>query len=227
MRGDINFLDSMKQGEKKRNSNATSAVVVVLVLIVIAVMIFFFVKLKTTYNQNAELIQQLEQDKNSSKYSRREKEYLKVKNQFNQYLAETSGKDAVGGKIEAVNKLSRAVFSAIYDSTYNGDLQEINISSFGFDSATNSITMGCVALGNGSDDDLMVAKEYIDSFENRLLEVYITNSLGEMVKILRNVPKGENVVVEETTDMNGYKVRGWRFTITAQLIDTSMMEEFA
>lgn len=226
MRGDINFLDSMKQGEKKKNSNATSAVAVILILLVIGVMIFFFVKIKTTYNQNAELIQQLEQDKNSSKYARREKEYIKVKNQFEQYLAETSGKDAVNGKIESISKLSRSVFSAIYDSTYNGDLQEININSFGFDSAMNTITLGCVALGNGSDDDLLIAKEYIDTFENRLAEAYITNSLGDMVKILSSEPKSENVVVEETTDMNGFKVRGWRFSIMVQLVDTSMMEVF-
>ncbi len=226
MRGDINFLDSMKQGEKKRNSNATSAVAVVLVLLVIGVMIFFFAKLKITYNQNAELIQQLEQDKNSSIYARREKEYLKVKNQFEQYLAETAGKDAVNGKTESIKKLSREVFNVIFDSAYNEGMKEITIKTFAFDSATNGITISCLALGNGTEDDLTIAKEYLDSFENRLDKAYIMIN-GERVEILKNNPNAENVVVEETKDWNGNSVRGWSFSVLLQLVDFSDMEVIA
>lgn len=226
MRGDINFLDSMKQGEKKRNSNATNAVAVVLVLLVIGVMIFFFAKLKITYNQNAELIQQLEQDKNSSIYARREKEYLKVKNQFEQYLAETAGKDAVNGKTESIKKLSREVFNVIFDSAYNEGMKEITIKTFAFDSATNGITISCLALGNGTEDDLTIAKEYLDSFENRLDKAYIMIN-GERVEILKNNPNAENVVVEETKDWNGNSVRGWSFSVLLQLVDFSDMEVIA
>lgn len=226
MRGDINFLDSMKQGEKKRNSNATSAVAVVLVLLVIGVMIFFFAKLKITYNQNAELIQQLEQDKNSSIYARREKEYLKVKNQFEQYLAETAGKEAVNGKTESIKKLSREVFNVIFDSAYNEGMKEITIKTFAFDSATNGITISCLALGNGTEDDLTIAKEYLDSFENRLDKAYIMIN-GERVEILKNNPNAENIVVEETKDWNGNSVRGWSFSVLLQLVDFSDMEVIA
>jgi len=226
MRGDINFLDSMKQGEKKRNSNATSAVAVVLVLLVIGVMIFFFAKLKITYNQNAELIQQLEQDKNSSVYARREKEYLKVKNQFEQYLAETAGKEAVNGKTESIKKLSREVFNVIFDSAYNEGMKEITIKTFAFDSSTNGITISCLALGNGTEDDLTIAKEYLDSFENRLDKAYIMIN-GERVEILKNNPNAENIVVEETKDWNGNSVRGWSFSVLLQLVDFSDMEVIA
>lgn len=226
MRGDINFLDSMKQGEKKRNSNATSAVAVVLVLLVIGVMIFFFAKLKITYNQNAELIQQLEQDKNSSVYARREKEYLKVKNQFEQYLAETAGKEAVNGKTESIKKLSREVFNVIFDSAYNEGMKEITIKTFAFDSSTNGITISCLALGNGTEDDLTIAKEYLDSFENRLDKAYIMIN-GERVEILKNNPNAENIVVEETKDWNGNSVRGWSFSVLLQIVDFSDMEVIA
>lgn len=227
MRGDINFLDSMKQGEKKRNSNATSAVVVVLVLIVIAVMIFFFAKLKITYNQNAELIQQLEQDKNSSIYARREKEYLKVKNQFEQYLAETAGKDAVNGKTESIKKLSRDVFNVIFDSTYNEGMKEISIEKFTFDSVNNSITIDGYALGNGTTDDLTIAKEYLDSFENRLDKAYIMIN-GERVEIFRNKPSLEiNNEPKIDKDWNGNSVSGFIFFVSLQLVDFSDMEVIA
>ena len=105
-------------------------------------------------------------------------------------------------------------------------MKEITIKTFAFDSSTNGITISCLALGNGTEDDLTIAKEYLDSFENRLDKAYIMIN-GERVEILKNNPNAENIVVEETKDWNGNSVRGWSFSVLLQLVDFSDMEVIA
>ncbi len=223
MRGDINFLDSMKQGEKKRNSNTTTAIAVILVVVLIGVLGFLFIKAKITYNQNADLMKQLEQEKVSSKYPNRDQEYLKAKRQFESYITETSSKDAAEDYLNRVHKLSRDMFDAIFNATDNNGAQEVTINDFTFDCYFNSIAINCEAIGTGAEDDLRITKEYMEAFVERLSGATIVNASGDEIKIFKSSLSVSTPKMKVTKD-GDKEIKGWSFTVNAELVATATLE---
>lgn len=115
MRRDINFLDCIKQGEKKKNSSAMTAVAIIVILVALIVMVFLFVKLKTDYKANADLMTKLEQEKNNPKFKENEKAYQEAKQKYNDYLQYTLGKDFIEEKNKNYIELGYDIIYAIFD----------------------------------------------------------------------------------------------------------------
>lgn len=201
MKKDINFLESSKLGEQKKNSNAMTAVMIVVVVAILSVMAFMFVKMKTTYSANEKLMQELEQEKTSGKYAKNEQAYLAAMKKLEDYLAVTDSKNALDTYINSFGELTGNIVGAIFDSAADDtNVQVILIKSFEFNN--QSLSLGCKTLV--PEPEMKNLMSIIEAFKTRLTSIKVLTEDGFVDAVKACTYPDDSLVTDKDADGNYY-----------------------